>query len=105
VKPQTLQSMCPGIEPTGDSLVFLAQSDHDRETKYRVDKTAWHGHGACTCEDFQMRLQPFLKEGKTATARYCCKHISRVDRFMSIIVAQSKIRESEGKYNPEIPAF
>src|SRR5438105_6311902 len=92
----TLRTMCPGVCPLGsDSLCYHVQSDHDPQVKYVVDLSAWHGAGACTCLNFQMKLQPFLKAHQVPTARYACKHLRRVHRYLAIEVAQKILNQRQ----------
>jgi len=119
MKPQTLQSMCPGVEALPDSLCFLVQSSHDPKIGYRVDKSAYWGSGSCSCDHFRFRHEPWLKAGKTPGPKYRCKHIEAVDRYQAIEVSQLILqhrqqeananRAENGKrplrYDPELPAY
>jgi hypothetical protein len=118
MKPQTLQTMCPGIEATSDCLVFLAQSDHDPKIKYRVDLAVYDGGGKCSCSEFEFRKEPFLRAGKSGQ-KLLCKHIIRSHLYHSIEVNQIIIkqrmeaananrkanREKPVKYNAELPVI
>lgn len=48
---------------------------HSQKGRYMVDLASYHGHGSCTCKDFQVRVQPERERGQIPQKRYC-KHIA-----------------------------
>lgn len=73
--------MVDGVTPiVGEPMRFLVTSWTDSKKKYLVDLESLGGHGACGCENFQMRCLPRWNkdrdEGRPKVARRC-KHIVR----------------------------
>ena len=97
----------PGLElvrPTDEFLVFEVKSFTDPAKSYRVDKSLWFGSGACSCEQFQCRIQPRLGAGDW-TEPTTCKHLALVDRFLACQVARRAIEQRKGNkpYNASEP--
>lgn len=115
----TVSELCPGVIPTEDSLVYEVQSGSRKTVHHRVDMTAYHGFGSCSCERFTIAFNPMLRAGTKPTVEYECKHIAKVRRYQAIEMAQriienrtaqaDKVRAAQGmpksKYDPESPAF
>ncbi len=111
--------MCPGVWPLAESLCYHVASDHDPNLKYIVDLSAYHGAGACTCSDFQMRWNPYLRAGHLPSPTRTCKHCRRVYRYLAIEVARKILATRKGqaeematanghkapRYNPELPEY
>lgn len=85
----------------GEPLRFLVQSRTRRNMKHLVDLEECGFNGACSCENFQMRLLPRLRAERSAAHRrhHRCEHIRRAMEFNSEIytriVARKILREAE----------
>src|SRR5882724_8014908 len=95
----SVQSMCPGVEPTGDALVFRVQSRSHPGTFYTVDKTCYYGAGRCDCADFATRKNPKLRNGARPVAILECKHIQRVNRYQALEFSQAIIENRTNEAN------
>lgn len=56
-----------------DILTYFVRSEHTSE-EYLVDLASYGGNGACTCKDFQCRIEPKLSRNETPPRKHC-KHL------------------------------
>ena len=94
-----------GVRTLEDFLCFEVDSFTQPRVTYRVDKSLWFGSGSCSCEQFCCRIQPRLGAGDW-TEPTTCKHIDRVDRWISCQSARRAIEQRQAahkQYNPSEP--
>lgn len=53
---------------------YHVYSETQAETMYDVELLANNGNGRCTCQDWQMRIGPYLERSEDPPRRFC-KHI------------------------------
>jgi len=60
------------------------QSSSSPNIHHTVDLTDWQFSGGCSCEHFQMRIQPMLARRiiKPHSTQAKCKHIRRADQVL-----------------------
>lgn len=59
-----------------DSILRWRVSSLTRgDIEHVVDLGAWRGNGECSCEHFQFRLMPFLRDGNPIGQATRCGHI------------------------------
>ena len=83
-----------GVEQLAGELRYLVDSDVRGKPAYLVDLEAYECNGACTCPNFQMRLEPKVRGG----SRLRCKHILRArdvfaDDVLKRIITERAKRE------------
>ena len=83
-----------GVRATDEFLVFEVQSFTDPAKTYRVDLSMWWGSGACSCEQFQCRIQPRLGSGDW-TEPTTCKHLQAVYRYLACQVSRRAIEQRQ----------
>ena len=83
-----------GVRATDEFLVFEVQSFTDPLITYRVDLSLWWGSGACSCEQFQCRIQPRLGAGDW-TEPTTCKHLQAVYRYLACQVSRRAIEQRQ----------
>lgn len=62
----TLNAMTRGrltAYPHDNVLRWRVTSNSRPDIEHVVDLGAWHGNGACSCEHFEFRLAPLLRDG------------------------------------------
>lgn len=96
-----LDQLCPGVSPTGDSLVYFVKSRTRKGMKHRVDLTAWSGFGECGCEHFLTKVAPALRAGIMPRQEIECYHLGRARFRLALELAQGIIlaREKEAHAN------
>lgn len=57
--------------PAGDSMRWIVTSASRPEIEHLVQLDAFGGIGECSCEHFQFRIAPDLREGRRAGATRC----------------------------------
>lgn len=55
---------------------YLVESEANPGESYMVDLLAWQANGECSCQHFQMRILPALRDGQPPLVSHC-KHITR----------------------------
>ena len=91
----------PELIPQGEISSFHIQSEADPDTFYVVDLLAYDGHGACTCEDYETRIEPSRKAGLNPI-KPKCKHIRRAQEHVGAeLMAHLSLRARQ----PSAPAF
>lgn len=63
------------VTPFDNVLRYHVKSRSRREVEHVVDLELYGGNGACSCEHFSYRLEPFLKKGAKPADNLRCRHI------------------------------
>lgn len=73
-----------GVRPMpGERLCFHVTSDSRPGIQHRVDLEEYRFNGACSCENFQMRLARTLEDGAFPAAHLQCDHIKRAEKWFA----------------------
>ena len=88
--------MISGVHPIpGEPLRFWVDSFTDTRTRYLVDLEELGFHGWCSCQNFEKkrfpRLKQDLREGRALALRRC-KHIQRAQRFHSELMVRVTVK-------------
>lgn len=81
----------------GEPLRFNVRSASRPDIVHLVDLIEYNGNGACSCEEFEFRLAPRLKEGSQPNAVWECRHIRRAKRRLVEIVIRTIAEERKDK--------
>lgn len=71
-------------------LRYFVRSSTTRE-EYLVDLAAYDGNGACTCKDFQCRIEPMLSRGEKPRRTHC-KHLRAAREDLANALIQEFIK-------------
>lgn len=76
------------------------------EIEHLVDLSAWCGNGACSCEHFEFRLAPLLRDGITGGQPTRCGHIlvareAFTNHMLQILTAKAAEIAAETRPCPE----
>jgi hypothetical protein len=88
--------MANDIEITIDGcnpLRFIASS-RTRETKHLVDLGGWSGNGSCSCEHFEFRLLPKLRERRLLKGSAGVRTAENSTRCSHILAARRSFTDS-----------
>ena len=97
-----LAKLFPEVSPLEDFLCFEVASRTPGKDAHRVDMQRFCGHGACTCEDFNLsrkRKHHHLKSGAMPAEWLECWHIKQVGRYLRYQLTNALIEAREKATN------
>jgi hypothetical protein len=99
--PLPLNQLVPGVRPDPDeTLIYWVESDSQPWAEpYRVDLTAYRGHGNCRCMDFCCRKDCKLLRGAEPSTHLECRHIRKARRYLSFQVINAIIEQKQKAAN------
>lgn len=83
-------------------LRWRVTSNTRPDISHLVDLAAWTGNGACSCEHFEFRLAPLLKDGAArGTQATRCGHIlvardAFANHMIQLLTAKAQEHEEKG---------
>ena len=97
-----LAKLFPEVSPLEDFLCFEVASRTPGKDAHRVDMQRFCGHGACTCEDFNLSRKQkhyHLKSGAMPAEWLECWHIKQVGRYLRYQLTNALIEAREKATN------